>query len=266
MAPVCYGAGAMKIPLALACVIGLALVPLAQRSEKDLSPRERERLMAAMERAVIRERAALDAEAVAEDLRATADELDRLSARAEAAAAAAEKDRPDADAPKVVLPLKPTRPRQAERRAAEQPLAPAPTGQEPPRDGGGPAPRVRPPDDRPIPLECLSIEEAEALIAPIHAAATRTSEENKQAYLPKKRASRVRSASRTRGTGYTFGPGQAPDIGDIDFYAEWQWCLNVSRGGSRFRGARPGSVAKTGHVDLARLTIQPDKGTISIRA
>ncbi len=270
----------MKIPLALACVAGLALIPSVQRSEKDLTPRERERLMAAIERAAIRERAALDAEAVAGDLRATADEMERLSAQAEAAAAAAEKGMRGSRRPKVVLPVKPSPPAEAPERtkgktqdgtAPGRPSKGLPEAVSPAEKGpGDEPPSVAPRQgnggrlaNRPIPLQTLTIDEARGLVGPIHAAAARSSKENKATYLPKKRATRVRSDQRTRGTGYTFEAGKAPDIGDVDFYAEWQWCLNVARGGGKFRGAKAGTIAKTGHVDLARLTIQPDKSTMA---
>lgn len=259
----------MKIPLALACLTGLAVIPLAQRSEKELLPRERDRLMAAVERAAIRERGALDAESIAGDLRTTADELERLSARAEAAALAAEKGQEGSRAPDVRLPEKPTRPTQAERRAAERAsTAPREGAKKAPPAGtkkeqSGQSPFASKRKAGPIPLETLSIQEALALVPPIHAAATRSAEENKLAYLPKKRASRARLSPRTQGSGHTFEPGQAPDIGDIDYYATWLWCINVARGGSKFKGAAPGSVVKTGNVDLARLTIQPDPDSMA---
>lgn len=258
---VCYGAYAMKLTLALACLAGLAVIPVSQRSEKDLSPRERERLMAAVERAAIRERAALEAESVSEDLRATADELLRLSGRAEAAAAAAEKAQAGSTGPGVQLPEKRTRPTRAEQRAAERESAgPGRAPRSAVSPGGGRAVHTRVPRPRPLPLQALSIEQALAMVPPIHAAATRSAAENKLAYLPKKRAARSRSNPRTRGTGQSFGPGEAPDIGDVDLYASGGWCVYGASGIPSAGGPAAGTLVKTGNVDLARVTMQPDPG------
>lgn len=91
-----------------------------------------------------------------------------------------------------------------------------------------------------------------------HAAAGRSAAENKALYLPRERAAhRLSGRRRTAHKGGTFSPGEAPDMGDLDISATWQWAINVARGGTPFAGKRLGSVQKTGHVDLARLSIQP---------
>ncbi len=92
-----------------------------------------------------------------------------------------------------------------------------------------------------------------------HAAATRSAAENKALYLPRERAAhRSAGARRVVRDAYTFNPGDAPDMGDLDIYTGWQWGINVARGETTFVGKPLGSIPKTGHVDLARLSIQPD--------
>lgn len=91
------------------------------------------------------------------------------------------------------------------------------------------------------------------------AAATRSAEQNKAAFLPPVRASRAGGPPRKRVVKtFTFPPGEAPDMADIDLFAEWQWGINVARGGATFAGIDLDSIAKTGNVDVARVSIQPD--------
>lgn len=100
-----------------------------------------------------------------------------------------------------------------------------------------------------------------------HAAAGRSAAENKALYLPRERAAHRLSGTRTVvHDGFTFSPGEAPDMGDLEIYTAWQWAINVARGSIPFAGKRPGSVPKTGHVDLARLSIQPStsKGAVEM--
>jgi hypothetical protein len=84
-----------------------------------------------------------------------------------------------------------------------------------------------------------------------HDAAQRSPAENKSALLGAKRATRKDGPPRTRKLGgWTWGPGEAPDVADLDVFSTWQWAFNVARG-------RDPLVAKTGNVDLARCSFQP---------
>ncbi len=95
-----------------------------------------------------------------------------------------------------------------------------------------------------------------------HAAAKRTAEENKAIYFGVKRAQHDAGPPKTlRRETMTFPPGAAPDMADLEIRAKWQWGVNIARGGASFQGPEALTLQKTGHVDLARLLIGPDKDT-----
>ena len=90
-------------------------------------------------------------------------------------------------------------------------------------------------------------------------AATRSSEQNKAAFLPPLRATRADGPPRKRVVkSFTFPPGAAPDMADIDLFAEWQWAINIARGSAPFAGVELDSIDKTGNVDIARVSFQPN--------
>lgn len=91
-----------------------------------------------------------------------------------------------------------------------------------------------------------------------HAAAERTPRENKAFYLGRLRATRGLGFQAKGKSSYLFDPGAAPDMADLRIRSNWQWGINVARGSARFAGQPRGAVAKTGHVDYARLDIRPD--------
>lgn len=95
----------------------------------------------------------------------------------------------------------------------------------------------------------------------IHAAAENDVAANKKAFLPRERGRHMLGApDRERVDGFTFSPDEAPDLGDLEIVADWQWAINVSRGSGRFDGSAPGAHPHVGHLDYARLTIRPRKG------
>lgn len=97
--------------------------------------------------------------------------------------------------------------------------------------------------------------------ARIHAAAKNDAATNKKAFLPRERSRhRLGAPDRERSDGYTFSPDEAPDLGDLDIVANWQWAINVARGSGKFEGSPPGKFQHTGHLDYARLSIRPKKG------
>lgn len=176
-----------------------------------------------------------EAERAARELEAVAEEMERIAAEAQAAAKRA---RARAVAARLrvneLVPATPGKPKVVPRPKLER------TGETLGMSRGGP-----------------SVEE-------IHRAANRTAEENKQVFLGAKRASRQRSNARQAiRRSLTYSPGEAPDLGDLDLYANWQWAINIARGSGSFHDAPPGSIARNGHIDYARLTIQPDPGTFA---
>ncbi|MEM6568826.1 MAG: hypothetical protein AAF957_10475 [Planctomycetota bacterium] len=91
-----------------------------------------------------------------------------------------------------------------------------------------------------------------------HAAAGRSPDQNKATYIEAKRAQRSRGRERMEKT-FTFDPGAAPDMGDLDIYGMWQWAVNVARG-EIGRGGR-----KNGDINIARCSFQPKAGTQAVR-
>ena len=304
-----------RLPLAALCISLIVLqVPTRAWSSQEvdrskLTPAEREKLLAAEQRAALRARAAADAAKTAKDLEATAAELERLAAEATKAAKAARARAKEAAARAAAFGTPPVVPaeRPKEETPEENPERP-PARTSPKADGAGPtegegpgevagpggwiddwtlerpapaddAPKRRPqpslvPETAPgggpespteAPASAASavgpaqraarIEDIRALVK---TAATRTAEENKRTFIPPIRATRAYGPKRTRSKGYTFPPGEAPDIGDEDIYCTWQWGMNIARGKGTFAGADFDAMPKTGHVDLARLSFQPD--------
>jgi len=95
----------------------------------------------------------------------------------------------------------------------------------------------------------------------IHAAADNDAAANKKAFLPRERGRHMLGApERERVDGFTFSPDEAPDLGDLEIVADWQWAINVSRGSGKFDGSAPGAHQHVGNLDYARLTIRPMKG------
>ena len=93
-----------------------------------------------------------------------------------------------------------------------------------------------------------------------HAAASRSAEENKAFYFQTQRARHDSGPPKTlMRKGFTFGPGEAPDMADLEIRAKWQWSLNVARGKASFQGPGALKLSKTGNIDLARLLLGPDK-------
>lgn len=90
-----------------------------------------------------------------------------------------------------------------------------------------------------------------------HAAAGRTAAQNKNFYLQAKRGKRGRNRQRIEET-LTYSPGEAPDMADLDIYAEWQWAVNVARGGTPFTKGILSGVRKNGDIDIARVSFQPN--------
>lgn len=207
---------------------------------RDLSELQRTKLLSAEERAALRRRAAEAAERVADELEATARELERLARSAEGVAAAARGRADDA--------------RERARAARAELASPAQEASpQAPGAGASGAPRTV--------LTTFEPEAAATMAARVLPAATRTSDENKAKFLPRVRAGRDWDPKvRTKMATVTYEAGAAPDIGDVDFLGEWQWALNVARGGVPDAGDVAAGAFKTGHVDLARLTIVPDPG------
>lgn len=91
-----------------------------------------------------------------------------------------------------------------------------------------------------------------------HTYASNTAAQNKAAFLPPKRASRLDGPPReTLEQSWLFGAGEAPDMADLNVYGIWRSCINVWRGSQSFHGAAPGSIAKNGNLDLVRVSFQP---------
>lgn len=276
----------MPSRLALLLLVGAATAAVSlqagqdgSKRERDLTPLERERLLAAQQRAEIRRKAAEEAERAAQELEAAARELEALAADAQAAATAARKRAdqarvradearrtkrlpPEVRAPAVGAPAAgdDDRRRGVAPGRGEGDGASAVPPALPERAGTGSSdPAVA---AAALPLSTFGEERARKMAQRILAGAERTAAQNKVSYLGAKRQGRGwDAAARTRGTGHTFPPGQAPDMGDMDMHCVWQWSLNVARGRGRFETAKPGQIKKTGHVDLARMTFQPDPST-----
>ncbi len=222
----------------------VSLAALAQdggdRGERDLTELERTKLLSAEERAALRRRAAEEAERVADELEAAAEELERLAKSAGEAAAAARR-RADAARERARL----GRGAAAGRRTESREIPPA--SRESARSAGATA------------LATFDASRADGWAARVVPAATRSAAQNKAAYLPEVRARRGWDLeARTGMSSVTHKPGAAPDIGDVDFTCGWQWALNVARGGVPGLDEPLDGAFKTGHVDLARLTFQPE--------
>ncbi|MEM8713482.1 MAG: hypothetical protein AAGG01_21260 [Planctomycetota bacterium] len=94
-----------------------------------------------------------------------------------------------------------------------------------------------------------------------HAAAKRTAEQNKAVYYGVKRAQHDAFPREILQKTFTYPPGQAPDMADLEIRAKWQWGVNIARGRGSFQGPGAAGLSKTGHVDLARLLVRPDVKT-----
>ena len=116
-----------------------------------------------------------------------------------------------------------------------------------------PRPRIKG-DENPEPATAPSIP----IEKDKHAAAKRTADENKAMYFGRKRAQHDAGPPKElRRETFTFPPGQAPDMADLELRTEWQWAINVARGDGSFQGKEAAKHSKTGNVDLARLLIGP---------
>ena len=47
-------------------------------------------------------------------------------------------------------------------------------------------------------------------------------------------------------------------MADLDIYAEWQWGVNVGRGSASFSGGAASGLRKSGDIDIARVSFQPN--------
>ncbi|MEM6673544.1 MAG: hypothetical protein AAF726_11930, partial [Planctomycetota bacterium] len=186
------------------------------------TPIEREKRLHAEQLRALRETAAAEAEANAQALEAAAEKLESI---AEDARRAAESARERASTARK-------RAGEARRRA---------------NAAAGRTRRLDPKPAEPTPEALTAARVRLVGESDKHAAATRTAEENKQAYLPPVRARRSRNRERIVDS-FKYGAGEAPDMGDLDIFTEWQWCVNVANGGK----------VKTGHVDVARVSFQPN--------
>lgn len=268
------------------------------RSAKDLTPLQREKLMRAEERAALRARAAEQAEKTAAELSATAAELERIATQARKAADAARRRAAEAEKRAAAFrsTLAPGDKAWLDDWTLTAPAAetskPPPVAVQPPKEpkvvppaGDGPVPvapketsaetpagtpdrpgsEAEPESSAPAPpltaeadaaMRAQNLKDVRALVL---ASVDRTAEQNKATFLGPKRALRAFGPQRTRlAKTFTYKPGEAPDLADLDLYAVWQWGLNVSRGNGAFMGADFAAKPKTGHIDVARVSFQPD--------
>ncbi len=245
---------AVKTQLSIACALAFSWTAGASGNVQDAQQQRH-----AEQRAAIRQDAAAAAEARADELDAIAARLSRLAEEVAGAAAEAREKAVGARADAERARRRSNEAAASLRRALGQVT-----------DDGVPLGRV--PAIEPVPAEATPGEAGELAsgeVTPLrrgrpfetdkHAAMTRTAEENKGVYLPRLLAEHQKGPERAALVeSLVFAPGQAPDMGDLDVRGRWQWSINVARGGATFDGAEPGSVAKTGNIDLARLTIRPD--------
>lgn len=114
-------------------------------------------------------------------------------------------------------------------------------------------PRLAPPADDEVPVNRGIPTETDK-----HAAAKRTSQQNKAAYYKLQRAKHDGGAPKTlREETMTFSPDNAPDLADLEIRGKWQWSINVARGSASFQGKQADRLNKTGNLDYAGLLIGP---------
>ena len=198
-----------KVPLIGGAGLLVSLGALAQedgQERRNLTELQRTKLLSA-EAAALRRRAAEEAERVADELEATA-RAERLARSAEVAAAA----RRRADEARERA------------RAARAELA-SPAQEASPQAPGRASGALR------TVLATFELEAAAAMAARVLPAATRTSTRTRRGSCPGFAREGLDPKVRTKMATVTYEAGAAPDIGDVDFLGEWQWALNVARGG-----------------------------------